>query len=149
MIKETLKLDGMMRAILTKADGTTEKFTKHNLIVDDGVDLICDCLSKGTDRPAVADYIAVGTDDTAVTADDTALGSELTRLQATYGHAAGTASFTLTATFNAGVATGAIVEAGVINASSGGSMLDRVVFPVINKEANDVLTVTFTFTLTI
>jgi hypothetical protein len=75
------------------------------------------------------------------------LVTELTRQAATYAHTAGTKVFTLTATFAAGIATGAITEAGVLNAPSAGTMLDRVVFAVINKGADDTLTATFQFTL--
>ncbi len=41
----------------------------------------------------------------------------------------------------------AITEAGVFNAASAGSMFDRVVFPVVNKGADDSLTAVFTFTM--
>jgi len=55
--------------------------------------------------------------------------------------------FTFTASFLAGDATGAITEAGVFNASSSGTMFDRVVFPVVNKGSDDSLTAVFTFTM--
>jgi hypothetical protein len=47
----------------------------------------------------------------------------------------------------AGDSTGALTEAGVFNAATGGIMLDRVVFPVVNKGADDSLTAVFTFTM--
>jgi hypothetical protein len=40
-----------------------------------------------------------------------------------------------------------LTEAGVFNAASGGTMFDRVVFPVVNKGADDSLTAVFTFTM--
>jgi hypothetical protein len=54
---------------------------------------------------------------------------------------------TYTATFNPGVATGAITEAAVLNASTGGTMLNRSTFPVVNKAAGDTMTITWTVTL--
>jgi hypothetical protein len=56
-------------------------------------------------------------------------------------------AITYTATFGAGTATGAVVEAGIFNASSGGTMLCRTVFPVINKNAGDSLAVTWVVTV--
>jgi hypothetical protein len=46
-----------------------------------------------------------------------------------------------------GVGTGAISEAGIFNASSGGTMLCRTVFPVVNKQASDTIAITWTITI--
>lgn len=46
------------------------------------------------------------------------------------------------ATFAAGTGTGALTEAGIFNASSAGTMLNRVVFATVNKGASDTLIVT-------
>jgi hypothetical protein len=51
------------------------------------------------------------------------------------------------ATFNPGTATAAITEAAILNAASAGTMLARTVFSVINKGANDTLTITWKITL--
>lgn len=146
-IKDTLVMHGALTLVLEKADGTKEVTHRDNLIVDDGFDLICDSIGKASGRPAVVSHIALGTSSTAAAAGQTALITELSRLAATYAHTAGTKVFTVSQTFAAGTATGAITEAGVLNAGSSGIMLDRVVFPVVNKGADDVLTATFTFTL--
>ena len=50
-------------------------------------------------------------------------------------------------TFAAGTGTGAITEAGIFNASSGGTMLCRTVFSVVNKGASDAMTITWTVTV--
>jgi hypothetical protein len=92
-------------------------------------------------------YIAVGTGSTAPVATQTALITEQARGAATYAHTAGTKVMTFSTTFAAGAATGAITEAGVFNSVSGGTMLDRVTFSVINKGADDTLTAQFQFTL--
>ena len=144
---ETLKMIGTLELELTKGNGDIEYRRKDNIIVDVGFDFIADAIGKSASRPAVMSHIAVGTDATAPAAGQTALGAELTRLAAAYAHTAGTKTFTFSATFGAGVGTGAITEAGVLNAAAAGIMFDRVTFAVVNKGADDSLAATFTFTM--
>lgn len=144
---EGLKLKGSMTAVLTKEDGSVETHFKDNIIVNVGFDFIADAIGKAASRPNVMSHIAVGTGAVAAAATDSTLGTELARGAATYAHTAGTKVFTFTTTFAAGTATGAITEAGVLNAASAGILFDRVVFAVINKGASDTLQVTFTFTM--
>lgn len=143
---ENLKVDGVLTLTINKANGESTTFCKHNMIVNGGYDLICNALGAGS-RPGILSHIALGTGTTAVAATQTTLVTELTRLAAAYAHTAGTKVFTMSATFGAGVATGAITEAGVFNAASGGTMFDRITFEVINKGADDTITAQFTFTL--
>lgn len=145
--QEPLKLKGTFSAELRKADGTVQVTRKDNLILNVGFDFIADAIGKSSGRPSVMGYTAVGTGSTAVAASQTALVTELARKAANYQHTAGTKVFTFTTTFNAGEATGAITEAGIANASSGGTFLDRVTFAVINKAADDTLTTNFQFTM--
>jgi len=145
--KDKLKMHGAMTAILTKGDGQVEVTHKDNMIVAVGFDFIADAIGNAV-RPAAMGYINVGTGTTAPASSDGALVTSLLRKAAVYAHTAGTKTFTFTVTFNPGEATGAITEAGVFNASAGGTMLDRVTFPVVNKGADDTLTVVFTFTMT-
>ncbi len=147
MIQESMKLHGAITLMLKKANGDVETVHKDNIIVDVGFDFIADAIGKAASRPGVMGFIALGTGTTAAAAGQTALVTELDRNAATYAHTAGTKTFTFTAEFAAGDATGAITEAGVFNASSSGIMLDRVVFPVVNKGADDSLTAVFTFTM--
>jgi hypothetical protein len=56
-------------------------------------------------------------------------------------------TITYVASFEAGDATGAVTEAGLFNASSGGTMLCRTVFSVVNKGAQDILNITWVITL--
>jgi len=49
--------------------------------------------------------------------------------------------------FPAGTGTGAIVEAGVFNAASSGTMLCRTIFSVVNKGSDDTLKITWTITV--
>lgn len=142
-----LKMKGRGVFDLYDKDGVLKKhIEKDNLIVNGGFDFICNAIGA-VSQPGEMSYIAVGTGSTAAAATQTALITQLAISAATYAHTAGTKVLTLTTTFAAGTATGAITEAGVFNAASAGTMLDRVVFSVINKGADDTLTATFQFTL--
>lgn len=147
MIQEAMKLHGAVTLMLQKSDGEVQTIHKDNIIVNVGFDFIADAIGKATSRPGVMGFIAVGTGTTAAAASQSALVTELKRNAATYAHTVGTKTFTFTAQYPAGDATGAITEAGVFNAASAGIMLDRVVFPVVNKGADDSLTAVFTFTM--
>lgn len=144
--KDTVKLKGAIILTVKHKNGSVETRRKDNLILSSGFDFVCDAIANPT-RPAAMGFTAVGTGTTAVGASQTALVTELARKAATYSHSANSKVFTLTTTFNAGEATGAITEAGICNASSAGKFLDRVTFDVINKAADDTMTTTFQFTL--
>ncbi|MCS6766642.1 MAG: hypothetical protein MO847_09690 [Candidatus Protistobacter heckmanni] len=146
MIEESMQLHGAMTLIVQRANGEVETVRKDNLIVDVGFDFIANAIGNAT-RPAAMGWIALGTGTTAAAATQTALVTEIDRNAATYAHTAGTKTFSFTASFLAGDATGAITEAGVFNAATAGTMLDRVVFPVVNKGVDDSLTAVFTFTM--
>lgn len=115
-----------------------------NLVVTAGKGYVA---SRMKDTTATAmSHMAVGTGSTAAAAGDTALGSEIDRNALT--------STTVTAneiayvcSYAAGDATGAITEAALFNASSGGTMLCRTVFSVVNKGASDAMTITWTVTV--
>lgn len=147
-MEEKISAHGGFSATLIHKNGKVETIRKDNLVLNGGIDLICDSLGKSDGRPAVLGYIAVGTDTNPASDGQTALGAEVLRKALTYKHVAGTNKMTVTATFNAGEATGALTEAGICNASSGGTLFDRVVFSVLNKGADDILTTNFEITFT-
>lgn len=146
-MEQKLKLKGTHIGILRHLDGSVEVNRKDNLILNAGFDFIADAIGKGSDRPACMAYTAVGTGATDVEATQTGLAKELARKAATYSHTAGTKVFEFVTKFNAGEATGAITEAGICNAATGGTFLDRVTFNVINKGADDTYESHFQFTL--
>jgi|TARA_R100000152_G_C6778255_1_gene208776 hypothetical protein len=115
-----------------------------NLVVTAGKNYVA---SRIKDASATAmSHMAVGSGTTAAAAGNTALGSELGRVSLT-STSVSNAVVTYTATFAAGTGTGAVTEAGILNASSSGTMLCRTVFSVVNKGANDSMTVTWTVTV--
>lgn len=148
MQKENFSVHGAVTLVLQRKGGACIASRHNNMVLNSGIDFLCNAFGAGSARPSAMSHIAVGTGTTAVSAGDTKLVSELLRKAASYSHSAGTTKLTIQTTFNAGEATGAITEAGICNASSGGIFFDRVTFPVINKGASDVLTVTFEITLT-
>ena len=91
-------------------------------------------------------HMAIGTDNTAAAAGNTALGNEAAR-QALTSTTVSSNTVEYVASFAAGTGTGAITEAGVLNAASGGTMLCRTVFSVVNKGASDSMTITWTITI--
>ncbi len=125
--------------------GVKDVLEVDNLITNAGFDAICKQIS-GTPG-ANFTWITIGSGTTSAAVTDTALGSEIARGSGTYSHTTGTKTFTVTYMFGAGVGTGAVTEAGVFNASTGGTLLCRQTFAVINKGASDTLQITWTFTL--
>ncbi len=115
-----------------------------NLVVTAGKNLVASRL-VGTSS-GVMSHMAIGSGTTSAAAGNTALGSELGRVSLTSGTAS-SAVVTYVATFAAGTGTGAVTEAALLNASSSGTMLARTVFSVVNKGANDSMTVTWTVTV--
>lgn len=91
-------------------------------------------------------YIAIGTGSTTETAADTALNTETSRQTGTVSYVT-SQIYQVTATFATGSGTGAITEYGLFNSSAVGTMYARYTKSVINKGANDTLTVVAQITL--
>ena len=140
MINDGLKLKGKL-AIALNGDVVQEV---DNLVVTAGKGYVA---SRIKDASATAmSHMAIGSGSTAAAASDTALGSELGRVSLT-STTVSSAVVTYVATFGAGTGTGAVTEAGLFNASSGGTMLCRTVFSVVNKGSADSMTITWTVTV--
>lgn len=141
---ETLKLKGELHVVLTRQDGAKEEFDFKNLVVDTGLNFI---VSRMKDATATAmSHMAIGSGTTAAAAADAALGSELGRVSLTSTTVTDN-TVTYVASFPAGTGTGAVTEAGLFNASTAGTMLCRTVFPVVNKQSGDSMTITWTVTV--
>jgi hypothetical protein len=107
-----------------------------------------DIASLITGAGSVMTHMAVGTGTNAVAAGDTTLQTESDRnALSTSGGTASTNTVEFVAVWNAGDGTGSLTEAGLFSASSGGTMLARTVFSAVNKGASDVLTITWTITV--
>ena len=142
---ENLKASGSLRVVVTGADGKVkEEHDFKNLVVTVGKNFVASRM-VGTSA-AVMSHMAIGSDNTPAAAGDTALGTELGRV-ALAGASAVNNVVTYTATFPAGTGTGAVVEAGIFNAGSAGTMLCRTVFAVVNKGVDDAMSITWTVTI--
>lgn len=145
-MNDGLKLRGDVALVLRDKDGNVkDERNIKNLIVDSGLNFICDRMKN--DETAMT-HMALGSGSTAAAASDTSLGSQLGSREALDSDTVSSNTITYTSSFEASDATGAVTEAGIFNAASGGTMLCRTVFAVVNKGADDSLSVTWTITLT-
>ena len=147
MIKtDELKVKGSVNVVIHDESGKQkENFTIPNLVVTTGLAYIA---SRMKDATATAmTHMAVGTGSTAAAAGNTALETQLGSRVALTSTTVTSNSIAYVASFGAEVATGALTEAGIFNASTSGTMLCRTVFAVINKGASDTMTITWTITI--
>ena len=146
MINEGLKLRGDVALVLRDKDGNIkDERNIKNLIVDTGLNFICDRMK---DDETVMTHMALGSGTTAAAAGDTSLESQLGSRETLDSSTVSANTITYVASFEAGDATGAVTEAGIFNAASGGTMLCRVTFSVVNKAADDTLSVNWQISLT-
>tara|TARA_R110002050_G_scaffold14131_1_gene44903 strand:- start:799 stop:1233 length:435 start_codon:yes stop_codon:yes gene_type:complete len=118
-----------------------------NLVTTAGKGFVASSMIKTTSNsPAAMTHMAIGSNTTNPAAGDTALGTELARVALTSGTVSA-AVVTYVATFPAGTGTGAVVEAGILNASSSGTLLCHTEFAVVNKGSADAITITWTVTV--
>jgi hypothetical protein len=144
MFAEQIKVTGQVCITVTDKNGQVKDRREiKNLVVTTGKEFIA---ARMVGTPTAMSHMALGSDNTAAAVGDTTLGAELGRVSLASASATG-AVVTYTASFPAGTATGAVVEAGVFNASSSGTMLCRTVFAVVNKGADDAMSVTWAITV--
>jgi hypothetical protein len=132
---------------ITKFNGEgaiLEKINVPNLVVNFGKNYIASRMVSTSLTNMT--HVAFGSNSTVAVGGDSTLGTELGRVVLSSASALDNV-VTYTATFPAGVATGAIQEAGLFNASSAGIMLARTTFPVVNKGAGDILAITWTVSI--
>jgi hypothetical protein len=146
-MEENFGMRGDVTIILRDENGNiVDQREIRNTIVNGGYDFICDVIGNTT-QPNDMAWTGIGTGSTGVTGGDTTLETEVARVANVYAHSTGTKVFTMTADYAAGTGTGAITESALLNAASGGTMLNRIVFSVINKGASDTLQVVWSITL--
>lgn len=122
-----------------------------NVVVNDGKGYVADRMKTNS---TVMNAMAVGTSDTDPSDPDKSalVGTELGRVTGptNFTTTVSTSARTVTyrGTFNTGVGTGSIKEAGIFNnATTGGTMLCRTTFPVVTKGASDTLTIDWVITI--
>jgi len=119
----------------------------NNLVVTAGREWVA---ARMKNTSTVMTHMGVGTGTTAAVIANTALetqhGDGRQTLTTSGGTVAG-AVITFHRTFAAGNQTGAITEAGIFTAATGGTMLARTVFGVVNKGALDTMTISWAVTI--
>jgi len=149
MINENLKLSGQLNIVLKdKAGNVKDERTVKNLVVNKGLEYIASRMKDAS--KGVMSHMALGSGTTAAAASQTDLVTLLgarEALDSTTIAGSNNEKIVYVTAFEAGDATGAVTEAGIFNASTSGDMLCRTVFSVVNKAADDTMSVTWTITL--
>lgn len=144
MIKDTLKVTGSVSIVIADKYGQVKDECKiSNLVVAAGKSFIA---ARMVGTPAVMSHMAVGSGAVAADSANTTLGGEISRVALASAASSG-AVITYTASFPAGTGTGAVTEVGILNAASGGTLLARTVFAVVNKGADDAMSITWQITV--
>ena len=144
MLNDQLIVTGDVVVEITGADGQIKDRREiKNLVVATGKTFIA---GRMVGTPTTMSHMAVGSSSTAAATGDTALGASLGRVALTSSASSG-AVVTYIASFPAGTGTGAVVEAGVFNDPTAGTMLCRTVFAVVNKGADDAMSITWAITV--
>ena len=145
-MRERLAVRGKLQLKLLRTGQPPLVRVSRNLVVSTGLSFITSRLLSGS--AAVMSHMALGTGATAASLSDVALGSEVAPRKALSGAVqSGTNAVVYTAVFDPGEATGSLTEAGILNNSSGGTLLCRSVFAPLGKAAGDMVEVTWTITV--
>ena len=147
MLQEGLKLKGRVGIVLKDKEGQVKETREiDNLVVNAGLAFITSRMA-GT-ASDVMSHMALGSSTTAAAAGQTDLLSILGSREALDSTTDSANVITYVASFEDTKATGAVTEAGLFNALTEGTMLCRTVFAVVNKGADDTLSVSWQITLT-
>jgi hypothetical protein len=147
-MSENIKLVGEIEIILKDKNGNVKETKKiKNLVVNAGKAQVAGLINGSV--TGTFTYIAIGTGTTSPAASDTALGNEVTRASATVGRTTtnvtnDTATWSATFSFSSSYA---ITEAGIFNASTGGTLLARQTFSAVNVVSGDQLTINWKLTV--
>ena len=143
MVIDDLKLTGALKISLN--DEIVHQC--DNLVVTAGKQWVAGRFKDGS-IPAEMSHMAIGSADTAAAAGNTALATELNRIALTTdGGTVSNNTVQYDASWTSAAAAYAIKEAGIFNAASGGTMLARTTFAVINKGTDDTVSISWTITV--
>ena len=142
-MNEEIGIKGKLKIELIRDGKIIQTEKVNNIIVTTGKSLVATLVSgSGTSFS----HMAIGTDSTTEVVGDTALTAEVGRVTLT-SKATTNNVIAYVGDFPAGTGTGTIVEAGILNAASSGTMLNRATFSSVNKTASDALKITWSVTL--
>lgn len=143
---------GVWRIEVFGPDGALKQSVeKKNLVTNAGLDLAVDLLLSGnfpTTLPDPISTILIGTGSTAPSVSDTDLQSMIASELIEEYTAGGIGVGTVATTFEAGVGTGSICEAGLATGLTGVlTLFNRVTFTAVAKGAADTLKVSCSLTI--
>lgn len=142
MFSDIIKIKGDVNFKIYDSNGKIKiDETVKNLVVDSGKIWIASRMAGS--QPDLMSQLAIGSNTTIPSALDTGLSNEIARANITETIHSNN-MVTYKATFNPGIGTGAITEAGIFNSNV---MLCRTTFGVKNKEADDGMVITWTITI--
>ena len=145
--KEQSGLKGHINLKLYDKEGNLKsEVDKHNVITTVGKQFMAAWLAATSQALPFMNYMGLGTGTAGAQASDTALDTPTgTRVAGSLSSSG--AIWTNQVTFGPGISTGAITEAGIFSANTGGTMMARQSFPVQNKLAGDTIVFTWNITL--
>jgi hypothetical protein len=142
-MNEEIGIKGKLKIQLIRDGKVIQEEKVNNIIVTTGKALVATLVSgSGTSFS----HMAIGTDNTTEVIGDSSLIAEVGRVTLT-SKAVSTNVISYIGDFPAGTGTGTITEAGILNASSSGTMLNRATFSSVNKTASDALKITWDVTM--
>ena len=142
-MNEEIGIKGKLKIELIRDGKVVQEEKVNNIIVTTGKALVATLVSgSGTSFS----HMAIGTDNTTEVIGDSSLTAEVGRVTLT-SKAVSTNVISYIGDFPAGTGTGTITEAGILNASSAGTMLNRATFSSVNKTASDALKITWDVTM--
>jgi hypothetical protein len=146
-MEESVKLTGTLHIVVRDEQGNIkEERYEKNLVVTTGLAYIASRMVGVAST--VMSHMEVGTSNTSAALGQTALVAAVSgsrRPLTVFSSASNVV--TAETTFAAGYGTGTLTEAGIFNASSGGTMMCRSVYSPVVKGATDSLTITWTITV--
>ena len=146
VLNDTLPAVGEFTLTVTGPDGKIKE-TRHikNVVTTAGKVALAERMGGDTPSGKFMPYVGIGTGTDAASAADTQLQTEVARVAGTVTY--GSNVYQSSAVFTAGVGTGTITEAGLLSASSSGTLFSHQVFGAVTKGAADSLTIVWQVTI--
>lgn len=149
-ICDVIKMRGCLEMILSDLKGNSlEKRQIDNVVVTAGRRFVLQQIASSdmvTSRSF--SYIAIGTDVTAPSNANSALGGETTRNAivsfTTTNLTSNPPSWRAEVSFASNEGNTTLAEVGILNSSSGGTMLGRATFSTLNKTTSNTLSISYT-----
>lgn len=141
MLQETFSIKGKVNIChYDKENNLIKTVDVPNLVVDSGKVLIAARLLGNT--RAVVSHVALGSNTANTNSSQTELLQELGR-KVLDSSSRTSNTITYISTFEPGVATGTLTEAGLFNAAANGDMLCRTTYSAVIKGALDTIVITW------